>query len=216
MGLDDRPSERLKHIRTTLKVTQKKLSEVLNCSQAKVSDYEAGKLHISNQDLSTIATVFNVDLTWLLTGRGEMFAKDRARGKGSLIEIPVVAAIAAGRPLEIYNEEPLEMLYLPATVLHLPPPYIAFKVEGESMSPYIIDGDLVVLSRDWRYLRLHNRICGFRTVDGITLKRLVLQPKNKTVWLMPLNHEYDPVAYSKDTDELSMFGVLILLIRKFT
>ena len=83
------------------------------------------------------------------------------------------------------------------------------------MSPFIMDGDIVILSRDWRGLKLHNRICGFRTPDGITLKKLVLQATQMTAWLMPLNHGYDPVPYNKDTEELVMFGILVLLIRKY-
>lgn len=167
--------------------------------------------------LKRISDTYNVNLNWLITGSGEMFntIPSQLPQDTHLITIPVSAPIAAGYPIQAIQDEPLETLRIPATLLTLPPPYYAFRVEGDSMSPFIIEGDTVILSRDWRGLKLHERICGFRTPDGITLKKLMLQPRQKTAWLMPLNHNYHPTLYNKDTEELILFGVLVLLLRRF-
>jgi SOS-response transcriptional repressor LexA len=141
---------------------------------------------------------------------------ESSRARVPLIEIPVISSIAAGSPLEVVDDdEPHETIHIPANKLNMPPPYYAFRVNGESMYPYIWDGDIVILSRDWRGNKINGRICGFRTPDGITLKRLVLQPKQKTSWLMPLNPTYNPTPYNKDTEELALFGVLVLSIREY-
>jgi len=210
---------RLKSLRIAHKMTQKKLSDVLNCSQAKVSDYESGKLSVSNSDLSIIANTYNVNLNWLLTGDGDMYMGiaregDHISGIGKMVRIPVVSAIAAGPCIQATEGEPLEIIQVPISLLKLPPPYYAFRVEGDSMSPFIIEGDIVVLSRDWRGVHLDDKICGFRTCDGITLKRLLLQPKKKTAWLMPMNHDYHPIQYDRDTPDLELVGVLVLSIRR--
>ncbi|MDP2173544.1 MAG: S24/S26 family peptidase [Candidatus Cloacimonadaceae bacterium] len=86
---------------------------------------------------------------------------------------------------------------------------------GSSMEPQILSGDLVICSRDWRGIQINNRIMAFRTPDGITLKQLVLVPKQKTAWLMPLNHEFTPIPYTKDSSDLTMIGILDTLIRKY-
>jgi SOS-response transcriptional repressor LexA len=209
---------RLKKLIKTLSLKQYQFAESINISGATVSDWlNTPNVNPSIESLIRISERYNVNLNWLLTGDGKMFIREeRSRAHDLIIDIPVVAPIAAGTPIEVVDAEPLEIIQVPASLLHLPPPYYAFRVEGESMSPFILDGDTVVLSRDWRGIKLDDRICGFRTPDGITLKKLVLQPRHKTAWLMPLNHAFNLVPYTRDTNDLFMIGVLVVLIRKFT
>ena len=210
-------SDRVKLLINKENLTQKKFALKLGISPARLNNYLSGVSNMPQDMVVRMASDYNVNLNWLLTGEGVMFNTvcSPVAPKEKYFSIPVVAPIAAGSPIQVYEEEPLETLQIPASLLPLPPPYFAFRVEGESMSPFIMDGDIVILSRDWRGLKLHNRICGFRTPDGITLKKLVLQATQMTAWLMPLNHGYDPVPYNKDTEELVMFGILVLLIRKY-
>lgn len=210
--------KRLKELIKTLSLKQYQFAESISISGATVSDWlNTANVNPSIESLVRISERHNVNLQWLLTGSGDMFNSTRAReADPHLIDIPVVSSIAAGSPIQVYEDEPLEILQIPAAILPLPPPYFAFRVEGESMSPFILDGDIVILSRDWRGLKLNNRICGFRTQDGITLKKMVIQPKQKTTWLMPLNHTYEPIPYNRDTEDLIFFGVLCLSLRYYT
>lgn len=196
--------------------TQKKFAETIGISPARLNNYLAGLSKIPQDILIRISEKYGCSLSWLLTGEGEVYnVRAHKTQYPMFITIPVSAPIAAGSPIQVVEDDPLEIINVPASLLHLPPPYYAFRVEGDSMSPYIIEGDTVILSRDWRGIKLHERICGFRTPDGITLKKLVLQPRQKTAWLMPLNHHYNPTPYNKDTEELVLFGVLVLLLRRF-
>ena len=208
----------LNELLNSLKLSKKKFAEQLGLSQGNVSDwFNRPGYRPSIDALKRISETYNVNLNWLITGAGDMFNSTRAReADPHFIDIPVVSSIAAGSPIQVYEDEPLEILQIPAAILTLPPPYFAFRVEGESMSPFILDGDIVILSRDWRGLKLNNRICGFRTADGITLKKMVIQPRQKTTWLMPLNHSYEPIPYNKDTEDLTFFGVLCLSLRYYT
>mgnify|MGYP000911678405 CR=1 FL=1 len=210
-------SLRIKELRQQKKLNQVQFSKHLGVSQASVSQYESGSRTPDSSFLAKVCETYQVNLNWLLTGSGDMFNSTRAReADPHLIDIPVASSIAAGSPIQVYEDEPLEILQIPAAILPLPPPYFAFRVEGESMAPFILDGDIVILSRDWRGLKLNNRICGFRTQDGITLKKMVIQPKQKTTWLMPLNHTYEPIPYNRDTEDLIFFGVLCLSLRYYT
>ena len=209
-------SQRIKQLRDEKKLNQSAFAEALDTSQAAISRYEKGERVPDSEFLGKLTSIYEVNLSWLLTGEGSMYMYSPSDLKDPhLITIPVSAPIAAGSPIQVAQDEPLETLRIPATLLTLPPPYYAFRVEGDSMSPFIIEGDTVILSRDWRGLKLHERICGFRTPDGITLKKLMLQPRQKTAWLMPINHHYNPTPYNKDTEELILFGVLVLLLRRF-
>jgi SOS-response transcriptional repressor LexA len=221
MVLADGVGERLKALRSKLSVTQKKFANLLNCSQAKISDYESGKLSISNKDLSIIANTYNVNLNWLITGEGEMFNNVRAHEGifSNLIRLPVVGDIAAGFPIELVPDEPTEYIDVPTSLLDQPPPYYVFKVNGESMLPVIHPGDYVIISNGaigFKNNQLNGRICAFRTADGITLKQLVLDPSTRTTWLWPINSSFNPIPFTKDTTDFTLIGVLVLSIRKYT
>jgi len=210
-------ADRVKLLIDNQNLTQKKFADSIGISPARLNNYLAGLSKVPQDILIKITNTYNLNIAWLLTGTGDMFNSTRAReADPHIIEIPVVSSIAAGSPVPVYEDEPLEILQIPAAILPLPPPYFAFRVEGESMAPFILDGDIVILSRDWRGLKLNNRICGFRTQDGITLKKMVIQPKQKTTWLMPLNHTYEPIPYNRDTEDLIFFGVLCLSLRYYT
>lgn len=203
----------------SLKISKKNFADAIGVSPGNVSDwFNRENARPSIDALRKISETFNVNLNWLITGEGPMYNNVSARPHEPLIRIDVEASIAAGPPLEVIvdPDEPKEQLYVPASLLFLPPPYYAFRVEGDSMSPSLEEGDYVILSRDWREIDIDGRICAFRTADGITLKRIVLQPKQKKGWLFPINHqEYTPVEYTRDTPEIVMIGVLILSIRKY-
>jgi len=215
----DVPS-RVKSLISSQMLTQRKFADSIGISPARLNNYLAGLSKVPQDILIKIAEIYNCSLTWLLTGEGDMYKnKVSVRPHEPLIKIDVEAAIACGPAIEVVidPDEPKEQLYIPASLLSLPPPYYAFRVAGDSMSPTLEEGDYVILSRDWRNIDINGRIVGFYTPDGILLKKMVLQPRQKKGWLFPINHQqYEPVEYTKDTPEISMIGVLILSIRKHT
>lgn len=211
-------SDRVKLLINKQNLTQKKFAETIGISPARLNNYLAGLSKIPQDILVLISEKYQCSLTWLITGDGPMFQELQPINirSGEFVRLPVSARIAAGRPIEALDEEPEEWIRVSRDILSLPPPYYVFKVEGDSMAPFILEGDYVVLSRNWQGVPLQGKICGFRTWEGITLKKLMLQSKGKVAWLIPINHsKYEPVAYSKDTEDLSMLGVLVVLIRKF-
>lgn len=210
-------SERLLSVRKHMGLTQVQFSKKIGTSQNVYTRYETGKLELPDHLKGSLHQI-GVNLNWLLTGSGPMFQELPSLPVSSedFLRLPVVARIAAGPPLEAIEQEPEEWIEVSRQVLSLPPPYYVFRVEGDSMEPVIQEGDYVVLSRDWRGLKLHGRICAFRTWEGITIKKFLYQAKLKAAWLMPINHsKYDPVVYTRDTEELQMIGVLCVLIRKY-
>lgn len=210
-------NSRLKNLRTALSITQKKLSEVLNCSQGKVSDYESGKLSISNVDLSTIANTYNINLTWLVTGKGPMFninVPARAR-TDSFVQIPVVADIAAGNGIEAFDVEPEEHIAVHISMLPVAGPYYAFRVSGDSMAPYITTNDLAIVTQSWHDLDIQDRILAFRTHNGLTLKRFHIEKGRKFSLLIPLNPTYPIIKYTEDDPDYTVLGLLLLIIRRF-
>ncbi|MCE5348190.1 MAG: LexA family transcriptional regulator [Bacteroidales bacterium] len=207
---------RLKKLREEKNLNQVEFASLIGTSQAAISHYERCEREPTADILAKIADKLNVNLNWLLTGEGSMFQELIPVDSSFLsdtIRLPIVAEIAAGEPVEVLSEEPLGFLEIPRSLLAYPPPYLTFRVSGNSMKPLILNGDLVICSRDWRNQHLSGKIMAFRTSDGITLKKLFLDPKTRTTWLIPLNDEYKPQLYTKDEEDLQMIGLLDLLIR---
>ena len=206
----------------TLNLSKKKFAETIGASQGNVSDwFNKPNARPSIDALKRISDTHNVNLNWLITGEGEMFNNVRAR-EGALskfIRLPVVGDIAAGFPAEVVPDEPSEFIEVSTTLLTLPPPYYVFRVDGESMLPVIYPGDYVVISNGavgFKNDHLKGKICAFRTSDGITLKQLVLDPRTRTTWLWPINSSFNPIPYTKDNPDLTLIGVLVLSIRKYS
>lgn len=190
----------------------------MGVTSASISYYESGKRQPDFAFMNMLASIYNVNTNWLLTGEGSMFVEPAVVKPGPFTKtfhLPVIGDIAAGYPIEFYEDEPRQYIDIPVSLLTLPPPYDVFTVAGESMAPLIYPGDYVILSRDWSDIELNGRICAFRVADGITLKRLVEDEAHKTVWLWPINHGYTPTPFNDETEDYQMVGVLVLSIRKY-
>jgi SOS-response transcriptional repressor LexA len=209
---------RIKELRARKKLNQASFASEIGVSQSAVSRYESGDRLPDSDFLSRVADVWSVNTNWLLTGSGSMFQELQPIDPSILsktIRLPIVGEIAAGQPCEIYYEEPLGHIDLPICFLHYSPPYMVFRVAGKSMEPHIMSGDIVVCSQDWRDVDTNGKIMAFRTWEGITIKRLVEDFKNKTTWLMPMNHEFTPIPFNEDTEDLVMIGILDIAIRSY-
>ncbi|MDD2601301.1 MAG: XRE family transcriptional regulator [Kiritimatiellae bacterium] len=211
-------SLRIKELRLQKKLSQIQFAKHLKVSQASVSQYENGTRSPDSSFYTKVCETYNVNLNWLLTGSGLMFQDIQPINPSILtktIRLPIVGEIAAGNPCEIYCDEPLGHIDIPIGFLHFSPPYMVFRVSGRSMEPYILSGDLVICSQDWRDVDTNGKIMAFRTWEGITIKRLVVDYKNKTTWLMPMNHEFTPLPFNKDTEDITMIGILDIAIRSY-
>ncbi|MFA7542763.1 MAG: S24 family peptidase [Candidatus Cloacimonadaceae bacterium] len=211
-------SVRIKELRKSLKLSQVKLADKIGVSSASISYYESGGRSPDSAFLSKLCSVFGVNLNWLLTGSGPMFQELELIDPGFLgdtISIPVVGEIAAGYPAEMLYDTPYHHLDIPVSLLSFGPPYIIFRVRGESMAPQVLPGDLVICSEDWRNIDTNGKIMAFRCPDGITLKKLIDDHRHKTTLLVPLNSGYEPSIYTEDDPEIQMIGILDLCIRKY-
>lgn len=84
---------RIREIRKYLHLTQVDFSCKLGLKQGSIADWERGKSAPSIDTLTNIANNFNINLHWLLTGKGEMFltepetAESRQEDNSSNIEL---------------------------------------------------------------------------------------------------------------------------------
>lgn len=67
-------NNRIKEVRTKLKITQQEFADRIGCSRSGLANYEVGRNEPINSVIVAICREFNVNENWLRTGKGEMFA----------------------------------------------------------------------------------------------------------------------------------------------
>lgn len=65
--------ERLKQLRNTLNLTQTELGAKLNMSKQYFSKAETNTIVLNNKQLVALCVDYNVNISWLLCGKGNMF-----------------------------------------------------------------------------------------------------------------------------------------------
>jgi transcriptional regulator with XRE-family HTH domain len=65
-------SDRIKHLRTTLKMSQAEFSKAIFLSNGYIADLEMGNKKANNRILRLISLTFGVNETWLKSGTGDM------------------------------------------------------------------------------------------------------------------------------------------------
>lgn len=111
--------------------------------------------------------------------------------------IPVYGRIAAGKPMEMTEDiiGEADITYLPSD--H---EYIALKINGRSMEPALMDGDIVIVSRQ---PDVENGEIAVVAVNGgdATCKRVYKYSNG--VRLVPINPEFEPIILNKqEIDEI--------------
>ena len=78
---------RLIALRKAKKISQTELANLLKCKQPTIHDYEKDKISPSVPTIQNIATAYDVNLNWLLTGNGAMFLSDTIQEAQKIVEL---------------------------------------------------------------------------------------------------------------------------------
>ena len=131
---------KIKELRKEKGLTLDKLSQITNIAPNTLNQYELGKREPSFEIVKLLADTFNVSIDYML-GRTE----ENKQEKKSSTKIPVLGTIPAGIPIEAVEEvvDYEEISEDMATRGE----FFALKVKGDSMSPLINDGDVVIIKK---------------------------------------------------------------------
>ncbi|PWB61132.1 MAG: hypothetical protein C3F17_13485 [Bradyrhizobiaceae bacterium] len=198
--------DRLREARTNRHLDQISLAEKIGVVTRTLQRWEKGEQVPDGVALTKIAKATGVQPTWLLTGEGEMYpALSRPRNvfplnattkrKVGLVDLPLISAVPAGKVATMFHPDYVDTYVTVDDVKD--PQAFALKVRGNSMSPRIEDGDIVIVSPNQE---VHSGdICVIRVSGEDTLKRVKLE--GMYMHLIPLNPEFEPVTVKrKDVD----------------
>ncbi len=186
-------ADNIKKLRKRFDLTQNELGEIAGVSGGAVSTWERGTAEPRMGAIQRMSDYFNISKSEIVDDTESIF------GKATGVSIPIVSTIVAGLPADAY-EDPLGYEEI-SFELAKTGDFVCLKVKGDSMTPIIQEGDIVVVkqqndveSGDIAVVRVNG--------DEATLKKVQKSPDGIT--LIAYNPAvYEPHFYSnKEIEEL--------------
>ena len=194
---------RIRTARENKELDQGALSKKVDVAMRTLQRWEKGDQVPDSNYLIRLAKYTGVRPEWLLTGEGDIypsqpshsniipFQKDQLVKNVSLVDIPLLSSVPAGKSNAMYYPEYAERFVTVDNVKDQNA--FALIVKGNSMSPKIEDGDIVVISprEDVR----NGDICVVRVNDEDVLKKVKIDERH--IHLIPLNTNFEPLTVRK-------------------
>jgi repressor LexA len=168
---------KIKELRKEKGLTLDKLSQITNIAPNTLNQYELGKREPSFEIVKLLADTFNVSIDYML-GRTE----ENTQEKKSSTKIPVLGTIPAGIPIEAVEEvvDYEEISEDMATRGE----FFALKVKGDSMSPLINDGEVVIIKKQDD--AESGKICVVM-INGFDATLKEIKKEENGLWVLPKN-----------------------------
>jgi SOS-response transcriptional repressor LexA len=240
---DKEIGERLGKLLKIMRLKNYEFSKKFGISNASLARYKSGDRLPEAQLLLDLCKA-RVNINWLLTGEGttqitqdfDGWMKERLESKMKLVDtktgliqsptvdytrtitLPISGEISAGPREHIVDCRDLgETIEVPRSLAPgSDSNYMAFKVNGRSMEPNIMHEDIVIIKQSINWDYADGRVCAVRADDGVSLKKVVLDPANSRIILQPFNMDYNVQIIDPDQGlEIYLIGILSLQLRLF-
>lgn len=198
---------RLKEARKAKGLTQVEVSKIIGISQNGYSDWETGKNRVDAVSLNKLADLYGVSVDYLVGGR--------EAPTDTVLRIPVLGSVPAGIPLEAI-EDIIDWEEIPQSLASGGKEYFALQVEGDSMYPDYLPGDIVIVQKTPVCASGDDCVVYVNGYDA-TLKQVRLDEKHGTLTIVPKNPSYPPRTFSKEEIQslpVTIAGVVVELRRK--
>lgn len=195
--------QRIREARMAKEMDQARLAGKLDIATRTLQRWEKGEQEPDGSIIMRIAKATAVLPQWLLTGDGDKYAGVGGGNvfplsigrykKVSTVRLPLLSSVPGGAPSLIFHPDYVDKFVTVDDVRD--EQAFALEVKGNSMSPRIEDGDIIVVSP--RLEAKSGDICVVRVQDEDTVKRIKIE--DDYLHLIPLNPEFEPwVVLHKD------------------
>lgn len=199
--------EQIRKRREELGMTQQQLADKLGYkSKSAINKIELGINDVAQKRIVDFANALNTSIEYL-------FDMNKKEPEAKPIRIPVLGRIAAGIPLEMI-EDVVDWEEIDEETAKLGSIF-ALKVEGHSMEPRILDGDVVIIHQQ-EDAESGDVVIASVNGDDATCKRL--RKFKDGIELIPNNPAYAPMFFSNQeitNKPVKILGKVIELRGKF-
>ena len=225
-NLIDTFSNRLKKAISIRNIKPVELSEKTGIDKSKISSYMSGRYKAKQDGIYLLAKSLNVSEAWLmgldvpmertsndiyeqLKNIGTMYVSNT-----EMVKIPVLGVVKAGYDY-LAQENWIGTIDVEKNIVNDGSEYFALKVVGDSMSPVLIQDDIVVIKKQNDF---ENGDIVVAIVNGneATIKKG--KKTDSSITLQPLNPSYDHLVFTYDEVKsipVTIVGIVKQLKREF-
>ncbi|MGI6663919.1 MAG: LexA family protein [Christensenellaceae bacterium] len=196
---------KLRELRKEKGMTMKELGAAFGMSESVISIYETGKRMPDVKTLQDFASYFGVSLNYLLGETEEI--------ENNSVQIPVLGIVPAGVPIEAIQEFVDEYQDIPAAMARTGE-YFGLKIKGDSMYPYYMEGDTVIVKKQSDVESGDKAIV---YVNGYDATCKIVQKTTSGIRLVPYNVAHPPKEYTFEEIEklpVSIVGKVVEVRRE--
>lgn len=191
---------RIRYLRNDKGRSQEELGNRMNLAKVTISQYENETRSPNPETINQFADLFGVSVDYLL-GRDS-----RRNSSETHTTINVYGKVPAGIPIEaiedIYDTEDISF----EKGYHPQKDYIGLVVDGDSMYPKYLKGDVVIIEITPQCENGEDCVVYVNGYDA-TLKK-VIKNDDGTITLQPINPEYPPKTYGPNDEPITILGVV--------
>lgn len=212
----------LKYIRQKKGYSTYDVNRLCDISPSYLSLIENGKRKASAVILKTIAPVYDLDYLDLYEKAGYLdLIEDEEKSKykvdkvgNPVVSIPLLGIVKAGYNY-LAQENWAGTIEVEKSLVGDGDEYVALKVKGDSMSPLLLEGDIVIVKKQNDFEN-GDIVVAIVNGDEATIKKG--KKTENSILLQPFNNSYDPLIFTYDemkTKPVVIVGVVKQLKRDF-
>ena len=174
---------KIKELRKQKKITQTELAEHLHVTQPLVYYWETNRGQPDDEMIAKIAAFFDCSPEYL-TGKSNI--------KNMPVKIKVYGEVAAGQPIEqvVDTDEDVEEISADMAKCGT---YFGLRIKGDSMSPRIQNGDVVIVRQQ---PTIENGEIAIVSIAQDTATCKKIKKTDKGISLIGLNTSFEPLYYT--------------------
>jgi phage repressor protein C with HTH and peptisase S24 domain len=215
-------SERFAQIRSSTGLNKRQFADSLGINQSVSGDIELGKRDPSREVMLKLASIYKVDIHWLLTGEGSLIRESAHRlerlpiyessklPEGSFLVPLLDQRLSAGSGDYLPEEDEIRALIpVPSYLSRYGKDIAALTVDGDSMMPTLHRGDMVVCdSGGWS----GEGIYAVQMGGSGFVKRITKAPGK--IVLISDNPKYPAREEPEESDDIKIIGRVHCAITK--
>lgn len=190
------------------------LHEKTGISESLLSKYLSGNAIARQRKIILISDALNINPVWLM-GYDVPMEEMKVDVLGNPVaKIPLLGTVKAG-----YNYMAQEnwdgMIEIDKNIVKDGSDYFALKIKGDSMSPILIENDIVIIKKQNDF-ETGDLVVAIINGDEATIKKG--KKGSNSILFQPINSDYDPLIFTYDemkTIPVEIIGIVKQLKREF-
>lgn len=190
------------------------LHEKTGISESLLSKYLSGNAIARQRKIALISEVLNINPVWLMGYDVPMEEVKTDKLGNPVAEVPLLGTVKAG--YDYMAQENWEgMVEVDNDIIKDDADYFALKIKGDSMSPILIEDDIVIIKKQDDFEN-GDIVVAIVNGDEATIKKG--KKSEAGILLQPLNSNYEPLIFTYDemkTIPVTIVGIVKQLKREF-